>query len=205
MNHDVAEFSDLDVTRECVGLAAGFLHGPEPAACREALFEALPVVLAAARNLGHPLAVSLGALAETLPPADEFGGFCEHLAEDHVALFVSRHGGVPAPPYASVYLEAEPRVMGEAAVAMGRLLEAAGLSEIAAGEPPDHAGVELEFVYHLLCREMAGDAARVAGDHLAPWLGTFAERVAAADSRGFYAALAALARDSVDMLRRAHS
>lgn len=86
-------------------------------------------------------------------PADD-------VAADHVRLFVSAIGGVPAPPYAGWYLD---RALGGAASLRAAEAYASQCLEVAAdaGQPADYIGTELEFL-NLLCRHQL--AARATGD-----------------------------------------
>lgn len=82
------------------------------------------------------------------------------VAADQVRLFVNAAGGVPAPPYASWYLDG---TLGGASAAWAAEAYAAQCLEVAeeAGQPADYVGTELEFL-HLLCRHQM--AARATGD-----------------------------------------
>jgi TorA maturation chaperone TorD len=82
------------------------------------------------------------------------------LAEEQVRLFVNAPGGVPAPPYASWYLDGTILGPSTALVAeayAGQCLAAA----VEGGPPPDYLPTELEFL-HFLCRHQ--EAARATGD-----------------------------------------
>jgi len=69
---------------------------------------------------------------------------------------------VPAPPYASAWLETEPRLMGEAAMDMRELYHALGRAVPGEGTAPDdHLSFELDAALALL-------ALRGAGDRIAP-------------------------------------
>jgi TorA maturation chaperone TorD len=87
----------------------------------------------------------------------------EDVAADHVRLFVNAAGGIPAPPYASWYLEG--RLAGESTGRVAAAYAAQGL-EIAedGGQPADFVATELEFL-HVLCRHQL--AARATGDSAA--------------------------------------
>ena len=75
--------------------------------------------------------LSEGRLVEILP--DSINWQAEEYAFNR--LFVGPQA-VPAPPYASVYLEAEPRLMGNAATDMREILQALGLAA-PEGQPDD--------------------------------------------------------------------
>lgn len=91
---------------------------------------------------------------------------------------------VPAPPYASVYLDGEGLHMGASTLEMRALLHSLGRSVPHAGQPDDFLPYELE-AWHvltgLLNDEAAGPAAREAldwlcGEHLGRWLPVFLDR-----------------------------
>lgn len=105
--------------------------------------------LFAARD-GAAMACALEAMASfraegdlsSLPSRDE-----DSIREAEYAfnrLFVGP-GPVPAPPYASVYLDAEPLLMGQAAVSMRELIRSLGLAVREEDNlPEDHLACELE-------------------------------------------------------------
>jgi TorA maturation chaperone TorD len=68
-------------------------------------------------------------------------------------LFINRLGGVPAPPYGSVYLEQEPRLMGSSTEQVLAAYQKAGLTIEGSPEPPDYLPTELEFLYFLVDQE----------------------------------------------------
>jgi TorA maturation chaperone TorD len=131
----------------------------------------------------------------------------EELIPEYHRLFVGP-GGLPAPPYESVYRE-DWRVMGESTVDVTRQYAEAGYALAPSfNDLPDHVAAELGFM-SLLCEEeaQAWRAAReevalallrreerFLGDHLAVWLPPFCDRVAVAAEREFYRVLAKLAR-----------
>ena len=100
-------------------------------------------------------------------------------------LFVGPQA-VSAPPYASVYLEAEPRLMGNAATDMREILQALGLAA-PDGQPDDFIACELEAwgMLTLLLRPECGAPLRaharealawLVDEHMARWLPAFVER-----------------------------
>jgi len=112
------------------------------------------------------------------------------LQETYTGLFISRLGGVPAPPYGSVYLD-EGTLMGASTLRVAEAYREAGLVINASSEPPDFLATELEYLYFLVGREEEGfksrdvTAARQAtgrqlaflNDLLLPWLAIFVERL----------------------------
>lgn len=152
--------------------------------------------LFAARN-GAAMACALEALAvcraageglfSPLSPYDE-----DAVREAEYAfnrLFVGP-GPVPAPPYASVYLDAEPLLMGQSAVAMRELIRSLGLAVREEDNlPEDHLACELEvwLVLRSLAsaedgalRQSAEEALRWLLDgHMAVWIPEFLSRARA--------------------------
>ena len=124
---------------------------------------------------------------ETLP--DSINWQAEEYAFNR--LFVGPQA-VPAPPYASVYLEVEPRLMGNAATDMREILQALGLAA-PEGQPDDFISCELEAwtMLTLLLRPECGDPLRVharealawlVDEHMARWLPAFVERARKTDA-----------------------
>tara|TARA_B100000614_G_C14531209_1_gene486606 strand:+ start:651 stop:1304 length:654 start_codon:yes stop_codon:yes gene_type:complete len=76
------------------------------------------------------------------------------LSVDFTRLFVGPYS-LPAPPYGSVYLENERKVMGDSTMTVLRFYRRFGL-DIAEGlkEVPDHITIELEFMYFLIYKEI---------------------------------------------------
>lgn len=116
----------------------------------------------------------------------------DELQTAYTDLFINRLGGVPAPPYGSVYLEKEGRLMGETTRRVAAWYAEQGLRQEESGEPADFLSTELEFLYYLVEREEAAlalrdpDLARAAtlaqaqfgAELLFPWLGIFCRKVA---------------------------
>lgn len=81
----------------------------------------------------------------------------QELAVEHAKLFVGPFE-LKAPPYGSVYLEKERRVMGDSTLEVLRLYQDAGLSmSDDFNEQPDHVSVELEFMHYLLMKPYNAD------------------------------------------------
>lgn len=106
-------------------------------------------------------------------------------------LFVNRLGGVRAHPYGAVYLEAEPRLMGDSSQAVLAAYREAGLTPEDSSEPPDSLTMELAFMAHLtqteaLAIETGDNKARedtrlkqikFCRDFLHPWVFRFCRRL----------------------------
>jgi TorA maturation chaperone TorD len=128
----------------------------------------------------------------------------EELLVEYSRLFLGPFG-VIAPPYGSVYLEEERRVMGESTMEVSRMYRNEGLSgSVDSRELPDHVAVELEFMCYLVFKEIealetsdlraAGEFVekqeRFSGEFLRRWIPPFCERIKENTENGFYAALA---------------
>ncbi len=121
----------------------------------------------------------------------------EELRAVYTSLFINAPGGVPAPPYASVYFGGAGILNQMGAEVALRYYAEAGV-EPSVGDAPDHVSACLAFAGLLLER---GEVARLAGyldSYLMKWFPEFASRVMEADRGGFYAALAAV---SVEVLK----
>ena len=143
----------------------------------------------------------------------------ENLAEVFTGLFVARMGGVPAPPYGSVYLD-NGLLMGASTSRVAELYSKQGLVFEDATEPPDYLSTELEFLYFMVGKEEAGfkqrdlAAAKVAtkSQHefleqcLLPWLEPFVDRLAGIEEETLYhwgaATLLVFCRQEQDWLSR---
>lgn len=146
--------------------------------------------------LGSPLRERAAETADAWEAALRDG---ERAALDHARLFIGPFE-IQAPPYASLYLDPERRLMGRVSQQVAREYAEAGL---APGPPPreapDHVTVELEFMYFLAFQE-ATTADRVWAErqrrfwrsHLGRWLPELARRIRDGNSHPFHAALAQL-------------
>jgi DMSO reductase family type II enzyme chaperone len=136
----------------------------------------------------------------------------EELAVDHARLFVGPFA-LLAPPYGSVYLDGERRLMGDSALDVSECYREVGL-EAAAGfsGTPDHVAAELEFMHFLAVKEIearAGVDVVRAGHlkrkqraflerHLAVWAPDFTGSVEAQAQTLFYRGLAVATRTFVE-------
>jgi TorA maturation chaperone TorD len=146
------------------------------------------------------------------PAPPQFGGepLLEALQVSFTGLFVNRLGGVPAPPYGSVYLGKEQQLHGPSTRAVAAAYQGEGLAIEQSCEPPDYLATELEFLYYLVGkeeeglqrRELAAARSAVAKQHrffegfFGPWVEDFCRRIeATAQVHPLYRwAAAALAR-----------
>ena len=120
------------------------------------------------------------------PPMISAGKTLE-LQTAYTWLFINRPGGVLAHPYGAVYLESEPRLMGESTRAVLAAYQETGMNPEDSSEPPDSLTLELEFMAHLTDqearalkagnREVAESFRKRQGDfsqnYLHPWLFEF--------------------------------
>ena len=114
---------------------------------------------------------------------------------DEAEFAINRHFVGPmtleAPPYASTYLETEPRLMGETTLKVRRIYEMAGLSSPLQGRlPDDHLGIELDAALGLsgMAEAVAAEEPRALWryflhEHLGVWLPRFIERARNAGTR----------------------
>ncbi len=105
------------------------------------------------RQLGALCSADLSVPGLALPPTiDLRNQNLESLQTGYTSLFISRLGGVPAPPYGSVYLDNN-RLMGASTRQVEHVYANEGLSVQGAGEPADFLPTELEFLYYLIEQE----------------------------------------------------
>ncbi len=124
------------------------------------------------------------------PPAVGKGDLDE-VAGAYTALFVNRSGGVPAPPYGSVYLDDAEQLMDSSTRKVAQVYRNAGLEIEAGSEPADFLPIELEFLAHLVeqedqALEQQSDALAAhtvelqrafLGDLVLPWIAAFCARL----------------------------
>lgn len=104
-----------------------------------------------------------GTLQVICPDAADFAGQMKNVAQhdgvqelavEYAKLFVGPYE-LLAPPYGSVYLDRQKRVMGDSTMAVKKMYREYGL-QLADDfkEVPDHIAVELEFMYYLIYKEI---------------------------------------------------
>lgn len=175
-----------------------------------------------------PAAVELISTAKTLWPdaipdsnvAVNRAVSLEEITTDHSRLFVGPYS-LLAPPYGSVYLDGERKLMGDSTLDAERRYRESGV-QLAEGfrDAPDHIVAELEFMHYLVCKECAAIEtsdqesvmdwlARQHGFlevHLGVWGPEFVEEVQKAAETDFYRMLAictrALIRQDMEDCRR---
>lgn len=131
-------------------------------------------------------------------------GSTEPLKVDYSKLFVGPYR-LLAPPYGSVYLEGERKIMGNSTLDVRNRYREAGVDISAAfKEPPDHIAAELEFMHYLILKEIEairnGDfksalqylqkQKRFLKNHLGVWVSEFTNSVEAKAETEFFKHLA---------------
>jgi len=136
----------------------------------------------AARD-GRAMAAACATLTKASPPADGHPTSADTADELEYAfnrLFVGP-GPVPAPPYASVYLDPDHGLMGESTRIAAAVYDALGVASPSNGSlPDDHLALELDaaVVFHALkAREQSAELAALwdyfLRDHLMLWVPLF--------------------------------
>lgn len=133
----------------------------------------------------------------------------EDLLVEYSRLFVGPFE-LKAPPYGSIYLDGERRLMGDSTIEVRELYRQSGLvTSEEFRDLPDHVTAELEFMYYLAFNELkailesdaVNDAALVAeltekqrmfmDRYLGKWIFDFCERISGNTANPFYKTLAA--------------
>ena len=152
---------------------------------------------------GRAVSIDTEALAASAAEADD-------LTLDHAGLFVGPFE-LEAPPYESVYLDDEERVMTESTAEVQLEYTEAGV-DIDIDEPADHVAAELEFTFLLVATEIealeagAFEAAEhylerqyeFLADHLGRWISELAENMREHADTEFYRLLADEAQSFVE-------
>ena len=132
----------------------------------------------------------------------------EELKTDYAKLFVGPFT-LLTPPYGSVYLDRERKVMGDSTVEVRSVYRRAGV-DISKDfhDAPDHIAAELEFMYFLIFKEVEAlgesDVGRAIDflnqqkafltDHLCAWVPEFTEKAEEVAATEFYKNLARATR-----------
>ena len=102
-------------------------------------------------------------------------------------LFVGPQA-ILAPPFASIYLESEPHVMGETTLMVRRLYQTVGLVSPWEGKiPDDHISLELDACLHIRMGLLKSGSSQLCdiysyflNEHMARWIPAFLARITAA-------------------------
>lgn len=109
---------------------------------------------------------------------------------EYTRLFVNAPSGVPAPPYASVYIAGARILMQQGLDQARAYYREAGLSPQGGVEPEDHISTELAFVGALLDAGREDLLEGFLRKHLLIWYPRFMERLLEAGPHPFYAVAA---------------
>lgn len=158
-------------------------------------------LLAGLREHFHPLGEELGDLATGVANEMQVAWTDREPVFVAFAKLLVGPFEIDAPPYASLYLDPERRMMGPVSLAAAQFYAEAGLGPTAEGpkDAPDHITHELEFMYFLAFEAARNDdaiwmerAARFWKTHLGAWLPQFAECLMRAERHPLYDALGKL-------------
>lgn len=145
---DIQEFIPREKARaDCYRFFAACFYQPgKDVFIQEGLFKSL----AASLNI---VSQEASVIASKLEEA--FSGYEEEeITVDYAKLFVGPNELI-APPYGSVYLDKERRVMGDSTMEVIAMYKEAGLSmDNEFTDVPDHIAAELEFMYYLIFKEI---------------------------------------------------
>ncbi len=134
----------------------------------------------------------------------------QKLAVEYASLFVGPFK-LKAPPYASVYLENNNKVMGDTTMETLQLYQEAGVKHDVK-EPADHVAIELEFLYFLLSSELDAELQadrkevnflqahrnKFLHQYLGRWIHPFCAAVKKSSEKGYYHSLADCLHTFVD-------
>lgn len=149
-------------------------------------------------QLPEPVIAPATRLAEVW--ADALATDREPLSLAYAKLFLGPFE-IASPPYASLYLDPERKLMGTVSMDVGHAYAEAGLGPTESGprEAPDHIALELEFLYYLAYQTATEDDpawleryGKFADQHLAHWAPQLADAIREADAHPYYKALADL-------------
>lgn len=145
---DIKEFVCREKMRgDCYRLLSACFYQPEKEVLlQERIFENLGSLL---KELSPDASAFAGEMGKAFSMSSEVD-----LNVDYAKLFVGPNE-LLAPPYGSVYLDGERRVMGDSTMEVIKMYEEQGLSiDKEFRNLPDHITVELEFMYYLIFREI---------------------------------------------------
>lgn len=146
----------LDITKfilherkrgDCYRILSACFYLPKKELCLgEGLFENLSMLL---KTVCPEAVIFFTEMEEAVQKQSD-----ENLAIEYARLFVGPYE-LKAPPYGSVYLDKERRVMGDSTMEVIKMYHEEGLSiDEDFKELPDHIAVELEFMNYLIYREI---------------------------------------------------
>jgi TorA maturation chaperone TorD len=158
-------------------------------------------------GLKKPMGQPYSEIAKYIPRMNDI----ELLKIDYSKLFVGPYG-LLAPPYGSVYLENNGRIMGDSTMDVGNRYRKEGL-DIVIKEAPDHIAVELEFMYFLIFKEIEARENSEWGSvtnyvkkqkdflkiHVGMWVPEFADNIEKNAETQFYKSLSRATRSFILM------
>lgn len=195
---DIKEYICREKKRgDCFRLLSACYYQPEKELfCQEGILENLELLL---KEISPGVSAFAGEMKRAFSLSKEVD-----LNVDYAKLFVGPNE-LLAPPYGSVYLDGERRVMGDSTMEVIKMYEEQGLSiDKEFGNLPDHITVELEFMYYLIFKEIEAleksditsalnfiNIQEVFLDRfLKRWIRQFCDKVKEGAESGFYKALA---------------
>ena len=195
---DIKEFVCREKKRgDCYRLLSACFYQPEKDVfLQEGIFENLAALL-------KEVSPEASAFAAEMEKVFLISGEVD-LNVDYAKLFVGPNE-LLAPPYGSVYLDGERRVMGDSTMEVIKMYEEQGLSiDKEFRNLPDHITAELEFMYYLIFREIEAleksDIATALNSikiqelflnrFLKQWVQPFCNKMREGATNGFYRSLA---------------
>lgn len=155
----------------------------------------------------RPPVVALLSLAhdmglKDLPPKTHESFALKRLQAEYVRLFINAPAGVPAPPYASVYIRSKGILMQQGYEQAMDFYGRAGLEPTESSECEDHIGHELAFIGHLLDRGQFELLDEFLEAHVMTWYPLFLQRLLVADPDFFYQILGQVTELCIDHLKK---
>lgn len=201
---------ELSIARLLIyGHLAGSFSYPDADLISFFLSEEIEEYIKCYRHLGIDPDESMGKITSWLHECSDQKTALKELEVEYTRLFITAYPRIPAPPYASIYLEDDRLVWGNTTVKALEIYREAGLRvSDDFRDVPDHIAAELEFVSYLLSSEIKakekGDNERVSkmlsiqdrflADHLLKWSVSFFDIVIEATGSTFYRESSTLAR-----------
>lgn len=196
-DHAMTTTVEMKVQRaNCFKLLAACFYEPDKELfLQEGVCDNLTALLAACHSAKAAMAATM--MKKALEEQSE-----ETLQVEYARLFVGPFE-LAAPPYGSVYLEGNRRLMGDSTLAVRKMYQEHGLT-LDVKEVPDHIALELEFMHYLCLREANAEAktntneanrlAEAQSDFmenfLGPWLAEFCTAIRNTTESPFYRHLA---------------
>jgi TorA maturation chaperone TorD len=153
----------------------------------------------------EPIEMAFASLRNVLAKVTDWEAFVDRPNVEYTRLFEGP-GFLPAPPYASYFLN-DKRLMGPEAVAVRRVYAESGVASQKLGRAPDdHIALELAFMAYLSdeiadafgqgdddqCKGLRDVQNKFLKDHLLPWVPVFCLKVTAATQNEFFIELSSL-------------